>query len=245
MAIELLKCLEHTRAMLLSSHLGEDRVPMMERRAAQLAVALFGLGLVALSIAPSAQAQGTAPGWTTDIGLSFGATALPQGDKLGGVDVVGGLNSGLTASGSVGIRPAASPFSYRVEVQYARFGLNDEGRFGAGGAPVTAQGNASILSGTGNVLLSASLTGRLRSYMIGGAGVYKLSSNVHYTAENGRVIRYLSVPTDGKTRFGLNGGAGLEVAVGPVRSFVEARFHSVFSGADGASFIPVSVGVKF
>ena len=209
-------------------------------------IVLVSFGLVALSITSSAQAQDPGPGWTTDVGVSIGGTAFPQSDELSGVDVVGGLKPAFTVAGSVSLRPATSPFSYRAEVQYARFGLEDEGRFGAGGAPVTAHGNASILSGTGNILFSTSLTNRLHPYLIGGAGIYRLSSNVHYTApESGRLIRYLSVPTDGKTRFGLNGGAGLEVTVSSVRTFIEARFHSVFAESEKANFIPIVVGVRF
>lgn len=208
-------------------------------------IVLISFGLATLSITSSAQAQEPSPGWTTDVGLAIGATAFPQRDELGGADVVGGLNPGVTATGSVGFGPAGSPFSYQIEVQYTRLGLDDEGRSGAGGAPVTAHGTASVLSGTGSVRLSVFPAGRFRPYLIGGTGVYRLSSNVHYTAENGSVIRYLSVPTDGKTRFGLNGGAGLEVAVSAVRTFIETRFHSIFSEEETAKLVPIVMGVRF
>lgn len=238
------KTIERTRAMLPIRRSGEIRGSASEKYLRFLSVAFLSLGFALLSVVPSVQAQDSDAEWITDFGLVVGGASFLQSDELGGVDVAGGLNPGLAITGSVGIKPTTSPLSYQVEVQYARFGLDDEGRFGAGGAPVTADGNANVLSGTGNVLLGASLTSRLHSYLIAGAGVYRLFSNVRYTASNGRSIRS-PAPAEGKTRFGLNAGAGLEVAVGPVHSFVEARFHSVLSGTEDANFVPVSVGVRF
>jgi opacity protein-like surface antigen len=209
-----------------------------------VSLVLISCGLAALSTVTPAQAQDPSQGWTTDLGVAVGATSFPQSSALGGVDVVGGLNPGFAATGSVGFGPAGSPLSYRVEVQYTRSGLDEANRFGPGGAPVTAHGNASVLSGIGSALLSVPLTSRLHSYLIGGAGVYRLSSSVHYTTPEGKFLRNISVPTDGRTRFGLNGGAGLEVAVGSARSFVQARFHSVFD-EENANLIPVVIGVRF
>jgi hypothetical protein len=59
--------------------------------------------------------------------------------------------------------------------------------------------------------------------------------------------------TDGVTKFGVNGGAGFNIAAGAAMVFVEARFHNVFSAItdvdtgdeSSVNFVPITVGVKF
>lgn len=212
-------------------------------------VILAGLGLAAVVIAPHAQAQSLAPVRTTDVGIAIGG-AFPLGDRLRGpqpfsiespardLDVAGGTNTGFTIAGSVGIMPVNSPVSYRLEVQYTRFGLDPQGRYGGGGAPETADGHLSSLSGIGNVVLVVPIASRIRPYLIGGAGVYRLTSDIIQEPNS-------TYGPNGVTKFGLNGGAGVELAFGPLRTFVEARYHNAFSSGSDVSFIPVTIGMKF
>ncbi len=212
-------------------------------------VILAGLGLAIVVVAPSAGAQSLAPVRTTDVGIAIGG-AFPMGDRLTNpqqlgvespgrdIDVAGGTNAGFTIAGSVGITPVNSPVAYRLEAQYTRFGLDPDARFGPGGAPETADGHLSSLSGTANVVLTIPVASRFRPYLIGGAGVYRLTSDI--TQEPNSTFG----PT-GVTRFGLNGGAGVEVAVGPLRTFLEARYHDAFASGSDVTFIPVTIGMKF
>ncbi|MHB1224905.1 MAG: outer membrane protein [Gemmatimonadaceae bacterium] len=212
-------------------------------------VILAGLGLAVVVAAPPAGAQSLAPVRTTDVGIAIGG-AFPMGDRLRGpqpfslespsrdVDVAGGTNAGFTIAGSVGITPVNSPVAYRLEAQYTRFGLDPDPRFGPGGAPETADGHLSSLSGIASVVVTIPIAGRFRPYLIGGAGVYRLTSDI--TQEPNSTFG----PT-GVTRFGLNGGAGVEVAVGPLRTFVEARYHNAFASGSDVSFVPVTIGMKF
>lgn len=218
-------------------------------RIARISGILASLGVAAVITAPRAQAQDLAPARTMDFGISVGA-AIPHGDRLGGpqpfsiespaagVDVAGGTNTGFTVAGSVGISPVNSPVSYRLEAQYTRFGLEPEGRYGPGGAPETADGHLSSLSGTGNVVLVVPTAGRLRPYLIGGAGVYRLTSDIIQEPNS-------TFGPNSVTKFGLNGGAGVELAVGPLRTFVEARYHSVFDVEGRANFVPLTLGMRW
>lgn len=210
--------------------------------------AALGLAVVVV-IAPAARAQSLAPARTTDFGIAVGG-AFPLGDRLiepqqfsvdgplGGVDVAGGAHSGFTIAGSVGFRPVNSPLGYRLEAQYTRFGLDPERRTGPGGAPETADGHLSSLSGTGNVILVVPTASRLRPYLIGGVGVYRLTSDIVQEPNS-------TYPPRSVTKFGLNGGAGVEMAIGSLRTFVEARYHSAFADEGKVTFLPVTIGLRF
>jgi opacity protein-like surface antigen len=51
--------------------------------------------------------------------------------------------------------------------------------------------------------------------------------------------------SDSETKFGLNGGAGIEFGLSGLATFVEARFHSVFTEDSKTNFVPISFGIKF
>jgi hypothetical protein len=72
---------------------------------------------------------------------------------------------------------------------------------------------------------NCSLTSALEPYLIAGVGTY-----VEFIEE----------------RFGLNGGAGVRQRAGPLRLFVEVRYHRVTRRFDEAhkadTFVPLSLG---
>ena len=51
--------------------------------------------------------------------------------------------------------------------------------------------------------------------------------------------------TNGRIAFGINVGGGFEFALSGFDTFVEARFHSVFTDNSSTKFIPISFGIKF
>jgi hypothetical protein len=94
---------------------------------------------------------------------------------------------------------------------------------------LTGVPGADLVALTGNLVWSfrrASLTA-LEPYLIAGVGSYVKFS---------------------ESRFGLNGGAGVGRRAGPLRLFVEMRYHRVTHRFDEAhnadTFIPLSVGVS-
>lgn len=95
-------------------------------------------------------------------------------------------------------------------------------------AMYTGVPGADLIALTGNLVwrFRRESRDRVEPYLIGGAGAYVKFS---------------------EQRFGLNGGAGVRRAVGPLRLFAELRYHRVTRRFDEArdadTFIPVSVGV--
>ena len=197
---------------------------------------LAGLGLAAVAVAPSAQAQSLAPARTTEFGVAAGV-AFPQGDGLDGV------NTGFTVAGSLGFKPVNMPVGFRLEALYARFG-SDEVSMSDENGSFSADGHIGFFGGTGNVIVTVPTASAVRPYLIGGAGVYHVSAKIDASVTGGEGGGSFSV-SDSETKFGLNGGAGLEFVMGSLRPFVEARFHSVFTSEENANFIPVTFGLKF
>jgi hypothetical protein len=140
------------------------------------------------------------------------------------------VKSGYSIAGHVGVKPALFPIGVRLEGMYNRFDLK-----GVSSTSSTTP-NATIWAGTANgVLMSASSPGMLRPYLIGGVGVYGLKTT----------------NTESVTKFGVNGGVGLDLALSGIGTFIEARYHYVLTkdnsivGTTNTGFVPVVVGVRF
>lgn len=185
-------------------------------------------------------------------GLS-GGLSVPVGDFS---DVFG---TGFNVDALVAVRVPTLPVSLRVEAGYQRFGLKgsvrdlfeDFGELGGSGDIRT-----SIFSGTANLVYAFSVPASpVRPYLIGGAGVY----NVRVRASG--ILADFADEFGGTneastTRLGLNGGIGLDVPVGGVTLFGEARVHTIFTPSErdpetGERFggrttlVPLKVGIRF
>ena len=152
--------------------------------------------------------------------VSFGIAAgatVPTGD-LG--DFYG---TGFNVMGTLGYQPVAMPVGLRFDVAWHSLGLNDDFDF-------EDADDLRIISGTANAVLSVSNTGGIKPYVLGGVGLY------NYDAGG-----------DSETKFGLNGGGGLEFQLAGFSTFLEARYHHAFTDDDegAVQFIPVVFGVKF
>ena len=154
-------------------------------------------------------------------GVSAGA-AVPVGDFGDGYKTGYGIN------GLIGIRVPASPVSFRGEVGYTR---ND---FKGG-----VDGHTRIISGVANILLSASPgpTVVARPYLIGGVGIYNGKTSLD--ASN------VEIDDGSDTKFGLNGGVGVELPLSGISAFAEARFVSIFTEDRKTNYIPITVGIRF
>ena len=180
--------------------------------------------LAAVALAASSLAAQAASRPT--FGVS-GGIAFPTGD-FGKV-----AKSGYDIAAHVGFHPAAASFGVRLEGAYNQF----DAKGGIGDA------HTNIFDVTGNIIVgTAAAPGTVRPYFIGGLGIY----NVKAEATLNRVTVSSSA-----TKFGLNGGAGLDLPLSGITAFVEARFHYIFSdsGDNGlgynAGFVPLVVGVRF
>ena len=177
----------------------------------------------ALALATAAGAAGAQSSTRPfSLGLSGGAS-FPTGDAGDG------LNTGFIVAGHVGVQPSVSPVGLRFDVMYNRWDLDN------------VDANFRSLAGTANAMLMfpTARGSTVRPYVSGGVGLYntKLSSE---TTGGG------TFTSDGETDFGLNAGAGLDFGLSGLSTFVEVRYHSVFtSGESNLNFVPVVFGVRF
>jgi hypothetical protein len=68
---------------------------------------------------------------------------------------------------------------------------------------------------------------RLRPYVLGGFGLYKIN-----------------VFGSNQTNFGFNLGGGLRYPIGPVEPFVEVRYHVDYAPVSAITFIPFQFGAR-
>lgn len=125
---------------------------------------------------------------------------------------------GYNVAGSIGFSPAAVPFGVRAEVAYQSFDADANVDFTLSTLYGTLNGVFNIGSGA---------TG-MAPYLIAGAGVYNFGGDV-----------------DSETDFGINGGGGIRFALSGFTTFLEARYHHVFSEDEATNFIPITFGVQF
>ena len=185
------------------------------------ATRVFVVAAALIASASTAVAQGT----TTESSRPFkfggmlGAT-LPTGD----FGDIAGTGYHFGALGEYG-RPAW-PFAIRGELTYHRNDIDD------------IDGNVSVLSFVGNIAFpfgdAASTT---RPYIIGGLGVHNVDISVEIPGEGD--------DSESETKFGVNFGGGITFDLAGFQTFVEARYHSVFTSGSNTTFIPLSFGFKF
>jgi hypothetical protein len=149
------------------------------------------------------------------IGIAAGA-AIPIGDLA---DV---YNTGYNGTVSLGLSSLGTPIGIRFEGMYNKFlGRDDVSR---------NEPDARVVAGTANIVYGLPGVG-IRPYLIGGAGYYGLKPDVpNIESEN---------------KFGLNGGIGAMFPLSGFNTFVEARFHHVFTDVSSTQFIPVTFGILF
>ena len=199
------------------------------------------LPLIAATLlsASAALAQGSA---ATPRPMSFGASAglsMPLGE-FGDV-----VKTGFNVGAHIAYRPATLPFGVRVEGQFNRFAYDfDDNDLG-----IEGDGNIQIISGTANATIGVPVaSSAVRPYVIGGVGVYNYRSSG--TVDFGGVSES---GTESRTKFGLNGGAGVEFGLGSLAAFIEARYHVILDAPDeeglegigNTKFVPISFGIKF
>jgi hypothetical protein len=103
---------------------------------------------------------------------------------------------------------------------------------------------ARVIDGTLNATYSFGGLSPVNFYFIGGLGVYNVRRESHWLyVTPGGVSSGSS--TDTQTRFGLNGGIGFLFRLSGISTFVEARYHDVFTSGGDTQLVPVSVGIVF
>ena len=193
------------------------------------------IGAGALLITATAHAQGTPPaaasgGRPFKLGGALGAT-IPLGDFADGADL------GFHLGGLIEYKPKSMPVNLRGEITYHRNGLKSD--YFADNDPIfnDIDGHFSMWNFIGNAVVPfGNAASTARPYAIGGLGLYHMTAS----AEFGGVDI-----SDSDTKFGINLGGGFTFNLSGFETFVEMRFHSVFTDESNANFIPLSFGFKF
>jgi opacity protein-like surface antigen len=182
-------------------------------------LAVAALAAVALS-ATTSSAQSNK---SLSIGISGGA-AIPVGDF--GEDYTTGYNGTV----SLMFKSIGSPIGLRIDGMYNHMSVKDDRTIGVPGFGVV---NAAVIS-SANANLVYSLPGTgISPYLIGGAGIYNLKLDVDDGDD-----------PDSDNKFGVNGGIGASFPLSGFNTFIEARFHHVFSEGSATQFIPVTFGIS-
>jgi len=189
-----------------------------------------------------AQASGVA------VGVLGGGT-LPMSDYK---DVA---NTGWHLGAFLDLGRNAGPFGVRFEGIYHGFGDRDVVTSGNGTTSFTFSNKYSIVNGNVNLVLGIPIENApIRPYLLGGVGAYYLRNSPECLGGTGCPID----DDESATKFGLNGGGGLEFGLAGFSAFVEARYHNVFTalpdldcigqsgcGRRGAQLLPLTFGLKF
>ena len=181
-------------------------------------ITITAMALAIFSSASSAQSTKA-----VSLGISGGA-AIPAGD------LADFYTTGYNGTVSLGFRSFGSPIGLRVDGMYNRLSLKDDAIISVPGLGLVE--SASIMGANANLVYSLPGTG-ISPYLIGGGGVYwtKLHGN--------------NFSTDAENKFGLNGGIGAAFPLSGFNTFIEARFHHIFTDNSATQFIPVTFGISF
>ncbi|MFL5492757.1 MAG: hypothetical protein ACJ8DC_00080 [Gemmatimonadales bacterium] len=135
---------------------------------------------------------------------------------------------GWNGLAAVSVVPTGSPVGFQVDGEYQQFPFDG------------FSGHERFLIGTGDVVykFKVSENSTVRPYLIGGGGVYNFKGTGSSTLSG-------NFSTSGSTtKFGINGGAGLDFKAGSAGLFVEGRFHDVFTAGKDETFVPITVGLR-
>jgi len=152
------------------------------------------------------------------IGIAAGA-AIPVGD------LADAYNTGYNGTIALALNSVGSPIGFRIDGMYNKVMGRDDIGFN--------QPDARILGATANLVYALPGVG-IRPYLIGGAGYYSAKLDVNNAPD-----------PESTNKFGLNGGIGAVFPLSGFSTFVEARYHHMFTDNSATQFIPVTFGIFF
>ena len=152
-----------------------------------------------------------------------GGAAIPVGNLS---DFV---KSGWTAGALLDIGLPLVPVGFRIDGTWTQFSDKD--------LPGGGTGKERIIAGTADLVYALNSLAMTKFYLIGGIGVYNVK------AERTDLILGSGTATD--TKFGINAGAGVRVQLTGFSTFVEARWHDVFTQGSDPKMVPITVGITF
>jgi len=210
--------------------------------------AIAGVILAAGSVPLSAQVMVSRP---VRFGVAGGAT-VPVSDMS---DV---SETGWHAGALVEAGVPLFPWGLRVDAMWNQLGKKET---------VAGTVKNRLIDGTLNVTYSFGGLSTTKFYLIGGMGVYNLKTELEdqpiflavadrrSASDDALAAREIAPPSrqivdfgeqsHSQTKFGLNGGAGLRFQLTGFSTFIEARWHTIFTEGSNAQVVPISVGITF
>lgn len=200
------------------------------------------------------QSAGTRP---IRIGIG-GGTTLPVGDfkdryRAEGLGTVRReIANGVNGLGFVEFAPGGLPIGVRATVSYNRFGITgvQVERSGIpGSVELPADGYGQILAGLANVKLALP-AGPIRPYVLAGVGAFNMKNELERVGPASGTPGIAASSTS-TTNFGLDGGVGLELRLGGMSAFVEARVANVYTSEEkfgslaSVRYVPLTFGLVF
>ena len=117
-----------------------------------------------------------------------------------------------------------------INLPFIPVGLRVDGAYNSFGEKITGAGKLHAISATGNLVWRLPVPG-ISPYVIGGAGLYMVGSDLDGASN--------------ENHMGWNAGAGINLPLGFLKGFVEARYNRVSTDATAMQFVPVTVGIMF
>jgi hypothetical protein len=151
------------------------------------------------------------------------------------------------------------PFGVRVDGLYHGFGDKNIVSTAGSGTTIDFSNKYSMVSGTLDLVFGIPLeSSPVRPYLIGGAGAYYIKNSPKCVTQSITCTNTYGTNYQGNaTKFGLNGGGGIEFGLGGAAAFIETRFHQVFQGSletdcigtakcnkAALQIVPVQLGVR-
>jgi opacity protein-like surface antigen len=145
-------------------------------------------------------------------------------------------NTGWNAGVLLDVGLPLVPIGFRLDATWQQL---DTKRFAVGAPelPIGGEVKNRFIAGTANVLYTFNSMAPTKFYLIGGVGGYG--------------VRKETLPSSGpnltftETKFGINAGAGFRFQLTGFSTFIEARWHDVFTTGPSSQFIPINVGITF
>jgi hypothetical protein len=147
-----------------------------------------------------------------------------------------GFKTGWNITVPIGWQSSESPWGVRIDGSYDRA----TGRTFGG----TSLSDASIWSGTLDLTLLLPFgNGGTGLYFMGGGGVHHFAYGNSFNSST--PVPYTGTTSGSQTKFGVNGGVGLNFSLGAASMFVESRYISVFTPGKNTNYVPIVLGFKF
>lgn len=209
--------------------------------------AIAGAMLLLVSAPLSAQVMVTRP---VRFGVMGGAT-VPVSDMKNVSST--GWHAGALVEAGVPL----FPWGLRLDATWNQLGEKDTG---------LGTVKNRIINGTLDATYSFGGLSTTKFYLIGGLGVYNMKTELEdvpvFLDTDRRVqraavaeLRQIAPPSrqvvdfgsesSSQTKFGLNAGAGFRFQLTGFATFVEARWHTIFTSGENAQMVPISVGITF